>query len=451
MTTPDGQDALPRRLGLWSAIAVVVGLTIGSGIFRTPAAIAARLPGPVPLLLVWVAGGLVALCGALTLSELAASHPRTGGIYVYIRDAFGELPAFLFGWAELTIIGAAAAAAIATTFAEYALRAFGIDPTVAPYDGLARSIAAVAIVALSTINAIGIRWSALVQNTTTIAKFGALLFIIVVAITGGMARQTTHFTPLVPAGSFSMAPLGLALVSVLWAYDGWAEIAYVSGEVKDPERTLPRALILGTLTIITLYVLANVAYLSVLSIDEIRVSRLVAADAAERLVGQAGVAFVAVTVMVSTFGSLNASILTNPRVIFAMAADGLLFRQLARVHPRFQTPHVAIACTAVLGVLFVSWQSFEQLADTFITAILPFYALGVGAIFVFRRRGRASVFRTPLYPITPLLFIAATLYLLANAVIDSASRAPTLAVFAVIATGIPVYFLTVARRRAVRA
>ena len=181
-----------------------------------------------------------------------------------------------------------------------------------------------------------------------------------------------------------------------------------------------------------------------LSVEEIRVSRLVAADAAHRLFGPAGVAFVGITVMVSTFGSLNASILTNPRVIFAMAGDGLLFRQLARVHPRFQTPFIAIAVTMVLGVAFAMSRSFEQLADTFITAILPFYALGVGSIFVLRRRG-VSTFRTPLYPLTPLLFIVATLYLLANALLDTVSRIPTLAVFGVIALGAPVYFVTVAR------
>jgi len=438
------EETLPRRLGLWSAMAVVVGLTIGSGIFRTPAAIVTRLPGPAPLITVWIVGGLVALCGALTLSELSSAHPRTGGIYVYIRDAFGPLPAFLFGWAELVIIGAAAAAAISTTFAEYALRVFGFDPGLPPYDNVTHYVAAAAIIVLSVVNIIGIRWSSLVQNSTTIAKFAALFFIITIAIGGGVARGTTHYTPLVPAGSFSIAPFGLALVSVLWAYDGWAELAYISGEVKDPQRTLPRALILGTLVIIALYVLANIAYLSVLSVEEIRVSRLVAADAAHRLVGPAGVAFVGITVMVSTFGSLNASILTNPRVIFAMAEDGLLFRQLARVHPRFQTPFIAIAVTMVLGVAFAMSRSFEQLADTFITAILPFYALGVGSIFVLRRRG-VSTFRTPLYPLTPLLFIVATLYLLANALLDTVSRIPTLAVFGVIALGAPVYFVTVAR------
>ena len=437
---------LPRQLGVWSAAAIVVGLTIGSGIFRTPATIATRLPGPLPLVATWIVAGLIALCGALTLAELSSRYPRTGGLYVYIRNAFGRLPAFLFGWAELTIIGGAAAAAIATTFAEYTLRVLGMDPTVPPYNGYVGSLAAVAIIVISIVNCLGIKWSSLVQNVTTAAKCLGLLFIIVAAFVVGGIEGGGHFTPVAPEGSFSIAAFGLAMVSVLWAYDGWAELAYVSGEVKDPEKTLPRAFILGTLTVITLYVLANLAYLSVLSVQEISASRLVAADVAFRLVGQSGVAFVAIVVMISTLGALNGSILTNPRVLFAMAADGLLFRQLSRVHPRLRTPHVAILVNAALGVGFVLLQTFEQLADTFITAILPFYALGVGSIFILRRREDVTTsFRTPLYPVTPGLFVLASLYLLTNALLDETSRWPTLAVFGVIVAGVPVYYLTVAK------
>jgi len=440
--------ALPRQLGLWSAVAVVIGITIGSGIFRTPASVANRLPGPVPLFLVWTAGGLVALCGALTLAEVAGAYPETGGIYVFIRRAWGRLPAFLFGWAELAIIRAAALGAIATTFAEYFLRGLGFNPSVPPYDGYVHYVAAAAIAVMAAFNYIGVRWGSLIQNVTTLAKYFGLLFIVVLAIALGLPRGgAVHFTPALPSGSLAIAPFGLALVSVLWAYDGWADLAFISGEVKDPERNLPRALLLGTVAVIAIYLLANVAYLSVLSVDEARQSKLVAADVALRVVGPAGVSFVAVTVMLSTLGTLNGSILTNPRVFFAMAADGLLFRKIAAVHPRFETPHVAISLTAVLGIVFVLLRTFEQLADTFVTAILPFYALGVASIFVFRRRGYAPPFRTPLYPVAPVLFILATLYLLGNALIDESSRWPTLAIFGVIVVGVPVYYLTVGRRR----
>ena len=442
------QPVLPRRLGLWSAIAVVVGITIGSGIFRTPASVTNRLPGPLPLFGVWIAGGIVALCGALTLAEVAGAFPDTGGIYVFIRNGWGRLPAFLFGWAELAIIRAAALGAIATTFAEYLLRVLGFDPTVAPYAGWVHYVAALAIAVIAALNYVGVRWGSLIQNVTTVAKYFGLLFIIVVAIAIGLPKTGGHFTPAAPPGSFSIAPFGLALVSVLWAYDGWADLAFISGEVKDPERNLPRALIFGTVAVVVIYLLANVAYLGVMSVDEVRHSKLVAADVALRLVGPIGVTFVSITVMLSTLGTLNGSILTNPRVFFAMAADGMLFKKISAVHSRFETPYVAIALAAVLGIIFVLLRTFEQLADTFVTAILPFYALGVASIFVFRRRaGYKPPFRAPLYPFAPILFVIATAYLLGNALLDPSSRWPTLAIFGVILLGVPVYYLTVGRAR----
>jgi amino acid transporter len=212
---------------------------------------------------------------------------------------------------------------------------------------------------------------------------------------------------------------------------------------------MPRALILGAIAIIAIYLLANVAYLAVLPVGEIRGSRLVAADVAQRLVGAGGVVFVSSTVMLSTFGTLNGSILTSPRIWFAMAEDGLFFRRVASVHPRFQTPYVAISIAAVLGAGFVLLRTFEQLADTFVTAIIPFYALGVASIYVLRRRpDYQPPFRTPGYPVVPALFVLATIYLLANAIIDPSSRWATLAVIGVTLLGIPVFYLTVGRRPA---
>jgi basic amino acid/polyamine antiporter, APA family len=435
-------SSLPRRLGLWSAVAVLVGSTIGSGIFRSPASIADKLPGPLPLLAIWLTGGIFALCGALTLAEVAGALPRTGGVYVFIREAWGRLPAFLFGWAELVLIRAAALGAISTTFSEYLLRVLGHDPRVAPYSRYVHYVAAVAIVLTATFNYVGIKWGALVQNVTTLAKTGAVLVIIVLALAIGLPQRGGHFTPAVPPGSFSFARFGLALVSVLWVYDGWADVSFVGGEVKDPERNLPRVLIYGTLIIIALYLLANVAYLAVLPVEEIRQSKLVAADVAERLMGTAGVAFVSVAVMVSTFGTLNGSVMTGSRILFAMAADGLLFKPIASVDKRFHTPGVAIALGAALGVVFVLLGTFEQLADTFVTAIVPFYALAVAAIFVLRRGpGYMPPFRVPGYPVVPIIFIVATVLLLGNAIIDPASRWPTLGVLGVILLGIPIFFL----------
>ena len=448
MSSPSSPPrTLPRRLGLWSAVAVLVGSTIGSGIFRSPAGIATKLPGPLPLMSIWVVGGLFALCGALTLAEVASAYPATGGLFVFIRKGFGPLPAFLFGWSELVLIRAASLGAVSTTFAEYLVRVLKHDPRVEPYASYVHYVAAVAIALTATFNYVGVRWGSLVQNLTTVAKYFGLALIILLAFVIGLPQSGGgHYTPAMPPGSFTLAPFGLALVSVLWAYDGWADLSFVAGEVEDPRRVLPRALITGTLAVIAIYLLANVAYLAVMTVDEIRASQLVAADVAQRLVGQPGVVFVAVTVMLSTFGTLNGSLLTAPRIFFAMADDGLFFRKVASVHPKYETPYVAIFITAALGVVFVLMRSFEQLADAFVTAILPFYALGVASIYVLRKRADYDPpFRTPGYPFVPALFVLATVYLLVNALIDPSSRWATVGVLGTILVGIPVYYVTVGR------
>jgi amino acid transporter len=252
----------------------------------------------------------------------------------------------------------------------------------------------------------------------------------------------------VPPGSFTLPAFGLALVSTLWAFDGWADLAYNAGEVKDPGRNLPRALIGGTFAVLGIYLAANLAYMAVLPIEQIRTSRLVAADVAQQVIGGAGVAFVAVTVMISTFGTLNTVLFTSPRVFFAMADDGLFFKPVAKVHPKFGTPYVAITLVAALGMIFVLLLPFEKLADTFVTAFLPFYMLAVASVFKLRGTpGYNPTFRVPLYPVVPLLFIVSVLYLLGNAIVQESSRTSTLAVLGVLMVGIPVYYATVGRGR----
>src|SRR6059058_2498152 len=376
-------DRLPRRLGFWSAVAVLVGSTIGGGIFRTPAVIAERVPAPLPMFGVWVLGGLLALCGALTYAELAALFPRSGGVYVYIREGFGRLPAFLFGWTELVLIRASALGAIATPFAEYLLRSIGRDPALPENAGLVHYVAAAAVAVTAALNYYGVRWSALVLNLTTGAKYGALLLLVLLAVLVGHG-DPGHFTAAV--GPVTPALFGLALVSVLWAYDGWGDLSFVGGEVRDPERNLPRALIAGTIGIVAIYLLVNAAYLYLLPIDQMARSPLVAADAAQVVLGRIGIGAVSVVVMLATFSTLVGSILTAPRIFFAMADDGLFFKTIAKVHPQYQTPSAAIVLTACLGVGFVLIRTFEQLADQFVVAIFPFYALAAAAVFVLRRR-----------------------------------------------------------------
>src|SRR5213593_1247787 len=446
MTAPADRwgDRLPRRLGLWSAVAVLVGSTIGGGIFRTPAIIAARVPSPWPMLGVWVLGGLLALCGALTYAELGALFPRSGGVFVYIREGFGRLPAFLFGWTELTLIRASALGAIATPFAEYLLRLLGYDPAQPGVADAVHYVAAGAIAVTATLNYVGIRWSALVLNASTAAKYGALVVLVLLAFVTARGNFA-HFAA--PAGTLSGGLFGLSLVSVLWAYDGWGDLSFVGGEVRDPERNLPRALILGIGAIILIYLLVNAAYLYLLPIGQMAHSPLVAADAAQIILGRLGVGLVSLVVMVATFSTLLGSMLTAPRIFFAMADDGLFFRAVARVHPRFQTPSVAIVLTALLGIIYVSFRTFQQLADQFVVAIFPFYALAAAAVFTLRRRRPPAVLPRPVrvvgYPVVPALFVVATLYMLGNALWQDPLF--TGLAFAVILAGIPVYYVWLRR------
>jgi len=444
MSEPAVHAQLARRIGLGMAVAVTVGSTIGSGIFRTPASIAEYLPGPVPMLLCWIVAGLLALCGALTLAEVGSARPETGGLYAFIRDAFGRLPAFLFGWAQLFLIRPAGVGAVAMAFSEYALRAF--DVQVPEGSMIPHYIGAAAIVVVSFFNYIGVRVGGGIQSLTTILKVTGLMVVVLMALAIVLPKTGGNFSPPMPDGSLTVSTFALALISVLWAYDGWADASYVAGEVVEPRRNVPRALIWGTLGIITVYMLANFAYLSVYPVDVIAKSPLIAADVAQHLMGPAGVVFISVTVMISTFGTLNGSMMTAPRIFFAMADDRLFFRPVASVSEKYGTPGVATWLACLLGVGFVLNAKFEHLADIFVTAMIPFYAIAVGTIFYMRRQGDydPSV-RTPLYPLTPILFIAAMLFIFGNALWDPASRLATLGVCGGILLGIPVFYATVGR------
>lgn len=451
-TAADGHPPtqLPRKLGLLSAICILVGTAIGSGIFRSPAGIADKVPTSDLYLFIWALGGLFALCGALTYAELAGALPHTGGVFVYLREGFGRLPAFLFGWSELVIIRASALGAISTVFAEYLLRLLGIQNADAVH-----YLAAVAILLIASVNIIGVNLAAGVQNLMTGIKVSALLLIVLAAfLIGGDSPATTQ--PPVQAGvrSASLAGFGLALISVMWVYDGWADLTFVSGEVKRPERNLPLALIIGPLCLIGVYLLANLAYLHLLGVTEIAGSKLVAADAMSRVIGPVGEKLVSVAVMLSAFGTLNGSMMTGSRIFFAMADEGLFFKKIGSVHTRFKTPYVAISLAAAIAVAFVLVRTFEQLADAFVMAIWPFYAGGVAAVYVLRRKRRDlnRPYRAVGYPVTPALFILAALFLLGNALIEdvnywfggaaaTTTGSGALLVFAIILTGIPAYFL----------
>jgi APA family basic amino acid/polyamine antiporter len=378
------------------------------------------------------------------VAELAASLPQTGGWYVYLREAWGRLAGFLFGWAELVLIRASATGAISTVFSEYLFRSFGYDPAASPT--ATDYIAAAAIIAAAIVNIRGVQLGAAVAGASSIAKFGALALLVIASLVlgRGAGASTGNFTA--AAAPIDAGMFGLALISVLWAYDGFADVSFAAGEVREPHRTLPRAIVAGTLAIVGIYVAANAAYLYVNPVERIAGSPLIAADTMQALVGQAGVAMVSIVVTISTFGALIAIMLSAPRIFFAMANDGLFFQTIARVHPRHGTPHIAIALSAALGVFFVLTRTFEQLADTFVLSIWPFYGLAIAGLYRLRwtRPELPRPYKVPGYPVVPAVFVAAVIYLVGNALISDPVW--TTVTFAIVLAGVPVYFALFARR-----
>jgi basic amino acid/polyamine antiporter, APA family len=437
----EAHSGLPRRLGFWTAIAVVIGDVIGSGIFRVPAAVATEV-GSVPgIMLVWVLGGVITLCGALSLAELAAAMPRAGGVFVYLRETFGPGVAFLFGWTIL-LAEPAASAAIALVFAEYLGRLVPLTPV-----GI-RIVAAALILSVAAAGYRSVRGAGAIQGVATAAKVVAILALVAAAfLLGDGSAGAFGDGAASTATSMRWSGVGLGLVAALWAYTAWHDLSFVAGEVRDPTRTLPRALVTGIGTVVLVYLAANAAYLYVLPFDTLRTSPLVASDTMVLVLGAAGAGAVAVMVMVSTLGALNGSILANPRVFYAMATEGLLFPPLGRVHPRFGTPHVAITVYALLALVFVWSRSFEQLIESFVLGTWPWLALAVAAVMVLRRRRPDLVrpYRTPGYPMVPLVFIAGTLLVVGTALVER--PVTTLAGIGLTLLGVPLYLLQKAAGR----
>ncbi|HEV8019036.1 MAG TPA: amino acid permease [Steroidobacteraceae bacterium] len=435
-------ERMPRSVSLLQTIAVSVGITIGSGIFRVPATVAAQLQAPGPILLCWLLGGIIALCGALTIAELAAALPRSGGIFAYLLEGYGPLPAFLFGWAELVVVRAAALGAIATIFAEYVGY---FVPLAAAH---VRLTAALAIVLIGAINHVGVQSAAAVLSATTAVKYGVLLALGLLAFTATGGSGAHLMSPWPAALSLSL--LATALIPVMWTYDGWADPAFVAGEVSDPQRTLPRAVIAGTACVMLVYLLVNVGFLYALAPAQMAGAKLIASDVAARvpLLGGAGAAVIAAAVVISAFSGLNASMLVGSRIFFAMADRDLFFRVAARVSPRFASPSVAIWLATVLSVSYVLQNDFAQLADKFILGIWPFYALAVAAVFVLRRRQPAlpRPYRVWGYPFVPAVFLLASLFMVLNALVSDPRN--TGITFVIILAGVPVFWL---RRRLTRA
>jgi amino acid transporter len=445
-------DGVPlREIGLYAATAITVGNIIGSGIFRSPHSVAQEVPGMALPIAAWILGGILSLCGSLVLAELAVAHPRTGGLYVFIREAFGNAWAFAFGWANLWVIKPTVIAAITSVFALYFCEALHLPHSAELGVGCA------AILVLTFVNWLGVKEGAGTAALFTTLKVIGILGLCAAAFT----LAVTHPAGAVPEGAAAAAGdrgaasgllLGFiaAMIPVLFAYDGWTDVTYVGGECRSPERNLPIAIVWGTVLVIAIYVITNLAYFQVLSPADVARYPAVGSETVGRLLGDWGRHGLAVLVAVSTFGTVNGAVLTGPRVTQAMAADGLLWKPMARLDPRRGSPATALWVQAVLACAWLAVAGgFEDVSGWFVTTSWLFYGLAIAALFVQRRHERARrlpapAYRTPLYPVTAWIFILVTLGLIASDLTASGWRAA--AGVAIAALGFPVYWLWKGRR-----
>jgi APA family basic amino acid/polyamine antiporter len=419
---------LARHLGLLTATMVVIGSVIGSGIFKKPALMSSQLHSPELLLAVWVIAGMMTLFGALTNAEIGGMMPAAGGQYVYFNRIYNGFVGYLYGWASFAVIQTGSIASISYVFSEYlgyffayphfgeAVEKFSIPiPLIGRIFPLAdvgtKTVAILAIVALTAVNYVGVRFGGFVQNVLTFLKVAAIAALVLLSFTIGHG-DPSNFTSTAPLSHFHgagglVAALLMAMSGAFWAYDGWNNVTWVAGEIRQPQRNLPRALILGTAVIVGIYVVTNLAYLYVLPVETMAKSKLVAADVAEAFLGGYGGAFIAAAVMVSTLGAANGSILASARIFYAMAKEKTFFRRLADVHPAYRTPGPSLVVQGAWSSILVLSGTFDQLTDMLIFVSWIFYAMGAFGVFVLRRKMADAVrpYRVWGYPVIPALFV----------------------------------------------
>lgn len=439
-----------RAIGLGSAILFVVGSVIGSGIFLTTGGMAAVIPSVPLLLAAWVLGGVLAIAGGLTYAEMGAMFPRSGGVYVFLREAYGPLPAFLYGWAALFVVISGGIAAVAVGFAEYLsyfipvaspkLILFTLHTPVETVTiSAGQIVAALSILALGAINYVGVRTGNMVNAVLTAAKVAGLAALPVMALLAW--RVHPALSPIVPPDlARPAASFGVAMIAVLWTYEAWYFVTYAAGEIKDPQRNVPRALIGGILVLTTVYLLVNVAYFFALSVDEMKGVTRIAERAATALVGPRGATFVALTVVVSTFGCNAAAILAGSRLLFAMASDGVFLPAASRVHERYRTPHLAIIALTVWSTILALSGTYEQLFTYVMFASILFSVAAGLALFRLRHTmpDRPRPYRTWGYPVVPLVFIAGATAFVLNTLMERPVQ--SIAGLGLVALGLPVYW-----------
>jgi basic amino acid/polyamine antiporter, APA family len=441
---PQSSDphSLKPTLNLWDLICLLVGAVIGSGIFLVPGAIMRDVGGSVKLsLIVWLAGGFLSLLGALTYGELAAENPAAGGLYVYIRDAFGALPAFLYGWTLFLVIAAGTTATLAVAFANY-------FNEITPLTALEMKLAALFVIILVTaVNAFSTRHSANLNNWSTVIKVTAIVAMSVILFALAGRHPHAPATGIAPAGGSVPAGFGLAMIAVLWAYEGWQWITYSASETLNPQRNFPRGFLIGTLVLIFCYVLPVIAYVAALGPADAAKSDTIAAAAMTAVLGPYAGKLVAAIILVSVFSAALTTCLTAPRVFYAMAQDRLFFSQLGKVHPRFHTPVIAIVTSGIWSAVLAWTGTFERLFTYVIFAGWVFYGLSAASIFVFRRRAPNAkrAYSVPGYPFTPLLFVLAATALVLNTI--AADWKDAAFGLVIIALGVPAYLFWHFRRK----
>ena len=435
--------AFRKALGTFDATMLVVGGIIGGGIFINPYLVGQRLSSGGLVIEAWCAGGAIAAAGALAFAELAALFPRTGGEYEYLAQAYHPIVGFLFGWSSLLMIQGGGLAAVSITFAQYARRLAGAPP------GNPVPIAIGALLLLALVNILGVKPGSRLLNTLVVLKVGALA-----ALIGGGLLANGSPAPVpaatAPAGGAGLAAFGAALVPILFSYGGWQSANVVSEEIRGSRRILPIALVAGTAIVILVYVLVNVVYLRALGREGLAATQTPAADAVARLFGPGAERLLAAAIAISTFGFLDLTLLAPTRISYAMARDGIFFAPLARIHPRFGTPSLAIAVQAIWAVLLVLTGTYGDLVDSVVFADWIFFGLTVASLFVFRRRAPRDTapgsFRAPGYPILPALFVAAAALVVWSVLRTNPGRSAV--GVALLLAGVPVYLFYARRRSA---
>jgi basic amino acid/polyamine antiporter, APA family len=434
--------SLPRKLTLFDGAALLVGSVIGSGIFVVPSLIAQRVPEPGLVIAIWVFSGLLVLCGALALAELGTMLPQSGGLYVYMREAYGSFWAFLYGWTIMLVVIPGSIAALTSAFLLY-LKHFvplGI--------GVEKALGIALLLGLAFVNARGVKLGARVQNIFTVLKVGGLAALVGLAL---LTQDGTmwHFRPAFP-DRFSpelLPAVGVAMISTLFAYDAWHFVGFVAGEMRDPQRTVPRSIFIGVAIVIVVYVAANVAYIFVLGQSNIARSERVAADTMSTMIGPAGASFITLAILCSTFGAISANVLAGPRVFFAMARDGTFFRRLADVHPRYETPANAIWALAGWAAVLTLTGGYEHLITMSMFANWIFFAMVVLSVVVLRKKHPdwPRPYRATGYPFTVLVFVLVSSAFVVNTLMESARS--SLMGLGLLLLGVPVYLWSTRGRR----